>query len=1026
MKKNLLKLVVLLCLASAPAVAQTVSGRVTNSADGSALPGVSVLVKGTSTGTSTDSDGRFSINVPDPQNSLLVFSFIGFATQEVQVNNRTSIDLSLLEDITQLNEVVVTALGIERDTRTLAYSVSSVDGENLTQAREVNVANALVGRVAGVNVGSVAGGPGSSSNITIRGVTGIGGSPPLYVINGVPIDNSNRGSAGMWGGADLGDGIANINPDDIASMTVLKGATAAALYGSRAAGGVILITTKTGKGQRGFGVELNSNYTTDRVMNLTDFQYVYGQGANGVKPATQTDAHSTESSWGGLLDGSPVPQFDGVSRPYSAQKDNIKNFYQPGSTFTNTLSLSASSDKTAFRFSVSDLNNSSIVPNSGMDRNTFNLNLNYKVLPKLTFDLVSNYVMEDHKNRPNLSDSPGNSNYSTVFMATSYDVKNFAPGWDPVTGAETRINANNQWTTNPWFAAKRFVNNTERDRLINIITLKYNLTDWLTAQARIGNDSYFDRRKSVTPTGTAYRAAGDLNESSVRAHETNADFLLTANKKISEKIDLTVIGGGNVRKNRWEELSSSGSPFSVPFLYVIGNTGNRNTGYGLRKTETQSLYYSIEAGFNDMLFISTTGRRDWFSVLDGRAIFYPSAGASFVFSELADLPLINFGKVRASWTQSSSDPTVGAYQTALYYNLSGSANGFPLGQIANPALPNSDLAPNQLTEVEIGLDVKLLDNRIGLDVAYYNRKTTDEPINVTTSVTSGYTSASLNVGSMENKGFEILLTGTPVKTNDFSWDISFNYTKNENKVLKLNEGLKELRLAESRSQNAYVSHVPGEAASQVMAFDFSRDPSGNIIYNASGYPVRGELKPWGSGYHPVYGGINNELRYKGLNFSFLIDFKSGGKIFSATNYLAYIHGLHKNTLEGRDDLIIGEGVVNTGTTDAPVYVTNTTAVAPWNYYGQLATNVSSEFVYDASFVKLRQIIIGYNLPSGLLKGLPIQSANISLVARNVAILSKNAPNIDPEANLNNLVGQGLELAGVPPYRSYGFNLNIKF
>jgi hypothetical protein len=611
-------------------------------------------------------------------------------------------------------------------------------------------------------------------------------------------------------------------------------------------------------------------------------------------------------------------------------------------------------------------------------------------------------------------------------MATSYDVNNFAPGWDPVTGAETRINANNQWTTNPWFAAKRFVNDTERDRLINIITLKYNLTEWLTAQARIGNDSYFDRRKSVTPTGTAYRAAGDLNEFSVRGAETNADFLLTANKKLSEKINLTVIGGGNVRKNKWEELSSSGSPFSVPFLYVIGNTGNRNTNYVLRETETQSLYYNIEAGINDMLFLSTTGRQDWFSTLDGRSIFYPSAGASFIFSELADLPVLNFGKVRASWTQSTTDPSSLPYQTALYYNLSGSANGFPLGQISNGAIPNSKLGPNELTEFEIGLDLKFLNNRIGLDMAYYDRHTENEPLNVTTSATSGYTAASLNVGSLENKGFEVLLIASPVKTNDFSWEISFNYTKNNNKVLKLNEGLKELRVAESRSQNAYVSHVPGEAASQVMAFDFARDPSGNIIYNASGYPVRGELKPWGTGYNPVFGGVNNDLRYKRLTFSFLIDFKSGGKIFSATNYLAYIHGLHKDTLEGRDDLITGDGVVNTGTTDAPVYVTNTSAVAPWNYYGQLATNVSSKFVYDASFVKLRQIVIGYDLPTNLLKGMPIEGISLSLVARNVAILKKNVPNIDPEANLNNTLGQGLELAGVPPYRSYGFNLNIKF
>ncbi|MFZ6014019.1 MAG: carboxypeptidase-like regulatory domain-containing protein, partial [Bacteroidota bacterium] len=536
MKKSLLQLLVLLFVASAPAVAQTVSGRVTSSADGAALPGVSVLVKGTTTGTSTDVDGRYTITAPDAQNSILVFSFIGFATQEVTIGSRTTVDISLVEDITQLGEVVVTALGIERDTRTLGYAVTRVDGENLTKAREINMVNSLVGRVAGVNVSGVAGGPGSSSNVIIRGVSSIGGSSPLYVINGVPIDNTTRGMAGQWGGADLGDGIGNINPDDIEDVTVLKGATAGALYGSRGSNGVILITTKKGKGRQGIGVEFNSNYTADKVMNLTDFQYQYGQGANGVKPANQTEASQVGGSWGGLLDGSSVVQFDGVSRPYSAQKDNYDNFYRTGSTFTNTISLGSSSESGSYRFSASTLSNKSTVPNSGLDRSTFNLNLNYKIFKKLSFELVSNYVTEKSRNRPNLSDSPGNANFGVTFLPTSYDVQNFEPGYDPVTGAEVLVNANNIYYTNPWFAANRFKNDLGRNRTINIASLRYNPTEWLTLQARVANDLTFDKQKGVTPTGTAYRPAGDLVEISNKRYETNADFLVTVNKNITTDI----------------------------------------------------------------------------------------------------------------------------------------------------------------------------------------------------------------------------------------------------------------------------------------------------------------------------------------------------------------------------------------------------------------------------------------------------------------------------------------------------------
>lgn len=1010
------------CWLTTIALAQNrvVTGTVKDPA-GNGMPGVTVQLKGSTSGTVSDGNGKYSISV-DSENSVLVFSFIGFATQEMTVGSQSVIDVSLAEDTKQLSEVVVTALGISKESKSLGYAVTKVDGNSITQARETNMINSLVGRVAGVNISSVGGGPGSSSTVVIRGVNSLAtnvSQSPLYVINGVPIDNSTRGSAGQWGGADLGDGIGNINPDDIQELTVLKGATASALYGARAANGVIVITTKSGKGRKGFGVELNSNFVADKIINYTDFQYQYGQGANGLKPVDQTSAYNTGlSSWGAKLDGSSVPQFDGVSRPYVAQKDNIDNFYRTGSTFTNTVSIGNSNNDGSYRFSASNLNNNSVVPNSGISRNTFSLNVNYKITPKITFDLVSNYVMEESQNRPNLSDSPGNANFGITILPTSLNESVLRPGY--LANGNEINHSNNVYVTNPWFAANKFVNNLSRNRLINIGMVRYAINDWLTLQGRVGNDVFFDRSTSVTPSGTAYLPTGNMTQNTSKGIETNADFLLTAKKQLNQDLSLTVSAGGNLRKSYSELTSVSGSQFNVPFLYVANNLLSKNTTFQVWEREVQSFYYTAEVSYKNMLFLNTTGRQDKFSVLDGKSIFYPSAGVSFVFNDLINLPVLSFGKVRASWTNSTGNPDPYVYQTKLYYTVDQSDLGYPIGVVKNTSIPNSGLKPFNLREYELGLDLKFLENRIGFDIAYYDRQTTNEIVNVTASPTSGYGSATLNVGSLQNRGIELLLTATPIKSTALTWNVSFNYTHNDNTVLSLADGLKDVNITTSRSLNGFINHVAGLPASQVMAFDYKRDTQGRPVFDAAtGLPQQGKLQPYGSGFHDTFGGINNEFNYKGINVSFLIDYKFGGKIFSATNYYAYVFGLHQNTLIGREGDIIGNGVDSNGNTNA-------IGAKPWNYYPALANNVSSQFVYDASFVKLRQVIIGYNFPTDWLKGTPIKSVNLSFVARNLAILMKNTPNIDPESNYSNQPGQGLELAGVPPQRSFGFNLNVKF
>ena len=992
-----------------------ITGRVT-AIDGTPLSGVSVTVKNTSRGTATNARGEFSIEAN--KGDILVFSYVGYTGQEVTVEDARVINITLNLGNGQISEVVVTALGIRKESKRIGFAISRLDGESLTKAREVNVANSLVGKVAGVNVSGVSGGPGGSSNVMIRGVNSFSGTPPLYIINGVPMDNSTRGSAGMWGGADLGDGIGNINPDDIEEISVLKGSTASALYGSRAAGGVILITTKSGRNKKGIGVELNSNFVVDKIIDYTDFQYEYGQGLLGVKPVNQSAAYqSGANSWGARIDGSSTVQFDGVSRPYTAQRDNIKNFYRTGSTLTNTIALSGGNDNGNFRLSASNLLNTSVVPNSGLKRNTLNLNVNGLLAKRLLINAIVNYLIEKSDNRPNLSDSPGNSNFGIAFLPTTLDQEVLKPGYLPA-GNEVNFSSN-IFVTNPWFAANRWVNDLSRNRVISMGSVRYNLTDWLYAQGRIGQDFFSDRTTSVTPTGTAYNPNGGMSETSIKSSELNADFLVGFEKNVAKEIGLNLSAGGNLRKVSFESVFNTGDQFSIPFLYVLDNAKNKNSDYNLIRQETQSLYYSLEFSFKNFLFLNTTGRNDWFSTLppDNNSLFYPSVSGSFIFSEFVKPAWLNYGKVRVAWANTSGEAQ--PYQTRLYYGIQGAINGYPIGTIVNGSIPNAALEPYRMSEFETGVEARLFKNRVSVDIAWFKRKTDKEIVQVPASITSGYTSATINIGEMENKGIELMLSGSPIKRGDFQWIASVNFTKLKNRILRLAEGQTQQALGQSRTQNAFVHHVLGKAASQIMAFDFRRDASGNIVFDSDGRPMQGDLIAMGSGIHDTYGGFNNEFSYKNFNAGVLIDFKSGGKIFSATDFYATVFGLHKMTLQGRETGIVGDGVNELG-------AKNAVSEDAWDYYGALATRVSSQFVYDASFVKLRQVVLGYTLPMQWFRNTPFQSINISLVGRNLAILKKHTPNIDPESNYNNSIAQGLELAGVPPFRSFGINVNAKF
>ena len=986
-----------------------VTGRITG-ADGQSLSGVSVSVKGTGRGTTTDANGQFSIEAN--RGDVLVISYVGYQPQEFTVGDTRTLSISLTATSGQLSEVVVTALGVRRERKALGYSVTEVKGEELTQAREVNVANSLVGRVAGLNVNAVAGGPGASSNLIIRGISSISGTnQPLYVVNGVPMEGQPNTQYSQQGtqfdnGPDRGDAIGNINPDDIESISVLKGAAASALYGYRAKAGVILITTKSGRGD---GIEFNSNYVAETIIDPTDWQYVYGQGANNVKPTTQAAAfQSGQSSWGGRLDGSSVVQFDGVSRPYVAQKDNLENFYRTGGTFTNTLAFNKSFTGGAVRFSASNLSNNSVIPNSGLDRQNFTLAGTLTPINNLVIDARMNYILEDAKNRPFLSDGPGNANFNVMFLPTSVDVEVLKPGTKP-DGSELSY-SENTFATNPWFAANNFITNTDRDRLLSTISVRYNFPNGLFLQGRAGRDAYTDRYTQVVPTGTAYRPNGSLNEQTYQFSDVNVDGLAGMTFNLGEEgVTLTPNIGASYRRTKDETITNTGSDFAIPFLYNINNTKDKGATTLKTDQEVQSLYGTLEFGFRDFLYLTGSVRSDWFSTLaaldrdNELNVVYPSISSSFIFSEFLKPSWLNFGKLRAGYAIVGQATT--PYQTALYYSLlSPTLNGAPLGNIVNVNIPNNELRPSEAHEFEIGTELRLFTNRLSLDLTYYNKKSKDEIVFAPASTTSGYNGAVLNIGEMRNSGFEALVTGTPIRSSDFNWTSSINGSVNDNEVISLAAGQSELPIGTSRSGVGFTRYVVGEPAVQVMAYDYKYDNTGKVELDANGLPARGELVPWGSAYHKWIAGWNNEFTYKRASFSFLIDGKWGGKIFSATDFYGYVFGLHQATLENR------EGTFGTTNVDA---ATN---------YGTIARNVSKLFVNDASFIKFRQVTLGYTFPS--LWNNRIKGLNISLVARNLFTIMKKTDNIDPEGNFTP-IAQGLELGGVPPVRTYGFNLNVR-
>ena len=985
------------------------------SAEGNPLQGVSVTIKGTKKGAITNSTGDFSIDAK--KGDVLVFSYVGYQSQEVVVGESTSVNISMVSLDKSMTEVVVTALGIKKETRRLGYAVTKVDGEEFTKAREINIGNALVGKVAGVNSSGPLTGPGGSSKVLIRGAASLSSDQPLYVVNGVPMSNNNFGNAGMWGGADLGEGLTSINPDDIEDITVLKGGAAAALYGQLAKNGVIMITTKSGRGKKGLGIELNTNVQIDKIHNYLDFQKVYGQGTLGAKPVDSTSASNTGlSAWGAKLDGSQTYIFNGQLKPYSDQGDNMDRFYRTGTTFTNTLAITGSSDASNYRLSFGDLRNNSIYSDSRYIRNTVSLDLNYKLSARWSGQLNMLYAKEIGKNRSNLSDAPGNGNYGILFLPPNVNANYLKPGYD-ASGNEVQV-SNDKYSTNPFFAAAKFRNDTKKDRIFTVASLRYSPLDWLYIQGRVGNDYLAFNAIQITPTGTAYRLGGSLdNDLSSFANELNSDVLLGAKRNITHDVAVNITAGANLLRQRTKINTINASGLAFPYLYNPGAASTTNANTSTPRKDVHSVYGSAEFSYKNSFFLNVTDRNDWSSAIPvkNNSYNYPSVNASYVFSENLKTPWLSYGKLRAGYAQVGRDGD--PFQTALYYSTNGAINYQPVGNLGS-TIPNNQLEPLQVKEYEVGTQLGLFKNRLNVDFAWYDKKTLNDIVRGTVSLTSGYSSAVVNIGKVENKGIEILVSGTPVKMANFQWTSSFNFAHNVNKVVELAEGQKSMDLSESRTTRGFIQHRLGLPAYQVMVYDYKKDSKGALVLSPSNFPQADDaLKPAGTSIPPNVGGWSNQLAYKNLSLDFLIDFKSGGVIYSGTNARAYAAGLQKETLNGRESGISVTGVNSTGN---PV----TATISAQNYYNALSS-ISIVQTYKSDFIKFRSFTLTYNFSSKFLKN-KVQGLSLSLVGRNLFYIKKDTPNIDPEANYSNGLSYGLEYASLPSTKSFGFNLNVKF
>jgi TonB-linked SusC/RagA family outer membrane protein len=952
----------------------------------------------------------------------------------------------LAEDKTELSEVVVTALGIKRDRKALGYGVAEIKGADLTKAKETNMMNSLAGKVAGLVVQNTAGGNAGSTRVMLRGNTEMtGNNQPLYVIDGVPLDNTNFGSASTEGGYDLGDGISAINPDDIENMTVLKGPAASALYGSRASHGVILITTKKAEKDK-LSVEYNGSLTFD-VQNSQwdDIQQVYGMGYGGAYSRTATSG--TNSSWGTKADDFLVEYFDHEKRPFYMYPNNSSDFFRTGLTAQNTAIMSVNSGKTGVRFSVTDMRNKDILPNTHMSRDNFNLRVNTSAGP-VDFDFTANYTREDVKNRPALGDSQSNVGKNLMTLAGTYN-QAWLKNYETSEGEYANWNGNDQYNKNPYWDLYKNENTSAKDIFRLTAKAIWNINDHLKLQGTVGTDMNYMTFEDFICKTTPGKLAGQLQNQNFNNRTLNAELLALYNNQFGN-FDINATLGGNIFKVNNKTDIFTGMDQQMKDVVAIMNYAEQSIQQNTYKKQINSLFGSASVGYQHTYYLEATVRGDKSSTLptSNNVYVYPSFSGSVVFSEwIKNKSLINYGKFRASWAQVGSDTD--PYQLSLNYSTAKySYGGYVIGMINNDVQPNKDLKPTRTNSFELGLEMKFFQGRLGLDLTYYNQLSKDQIIRLATSSTSGYNYSLVNAGEIENKGIEIALNGRVLQIKDFAWDAGVNFSKNVNKVNSLVDDMQWFELEKATWCGVSVGAQVGENYGAIKGKDFKRNEQGLFIINPeTGLPEVSETtEVLGNASWDWTGGFYSTLTYKNFRLSAGFDVKVGADLFSMSMRSAYETGRASGTLAGREEWYRSEenrlaanmsleewraagkcegyivpGVIDNGD---GTYRTNDIAVNPESFWKSAARNCPSLFIYDNSYVKCREITFGYTFPEQML-GKMIKGLNVSFVARNPFIIWKNIPNIDPDSGYNTS-GLGLEYGSLPSRRSYGFNVNVKF
>ncbi len=1053
-------LLVLLGLQGAQAQDNKVSGVVTARSDAQRIPGVIITVKGKNRGTNTDADGKYSI-VANP-NDTLHFSFIGYGAVDQVVGTGKVLNVGLESTESKLNEVVVTALGISREKRSLGYAVQELKSKDIADAKETNLVNALAGKIAGVTVTNSQGNMGSS-RIIIRGETSIAGNnQPLFVVDGVPVDNSQLG---IGTGRDFANAISDLNPDDIESLNVLKGPNAAALYGSRAAAGVLVIKTKTGKSAKGLGVTLNSSATFESLLVLPKFQDVYGQGSGGQfsyvdgKGGGLNDG--VDESWGPKMDGRLIPQFfsNGQPAPFVAHPDNVKDFYETGYTLNNGVSVAGNSEKIDYRFSYNNTKQEGILPNTGITRNSFALNSTYRIAPKLTLSTFANYTRAGADNLPGVDGRRGNSvTLQFIWFGRQVDTR-LLRNYKNADG--TDYNWNHSYYSNPYWIQNENTVGQGRNRFFGNARLSYEITNWLSANLRVGTDSYNDKRKYKVAFYTNGTPFGSYTEDNYVVQETNIEFTLNAKKKINSDFTIDGLVGVNERTNQFEQNYQQAPKLAVRDVYTLNNSRDPliSTSY-FSKLRVYSAFASAQLSFRDWAFLNVTARNDRSSTLpsENNSYFYPSVNAAVVLSDALGIKsdVLTSLKVRGGWAQVGKDAD--PYQLVNTYPFSQPFGAYPLLTVNDKYL-KKDLKPEITRASEFGLEASFLNNRIHTDVTYYTSSSYNQILLADVSATTGYLKKLLNAGKINNHGVEVTLGGTPITTaSGFIWNINFNYAKNISKVIELDQEGYLNDYVLGSSGNIQVLASKGKRYGALYGKAYARDAQGRILVNANGTPQIANDKKVLGYYTPKWtGSVNNDFAFKGFTLGFLIDTRQGGSIWSGTNYTGIYTGVLAASLPGRDaehgglpyyyagnntngtavkladhnaaapngETVYHDGVVFDGVTADGKK--NEAILPAQRYYKSVySSSLNESSVYSASFIKLREVRLGYALPQELIKKWGLQAVNLTVTARNLWYIDKKVPNIDPETAFNTGNGQGLETLQIPTTRSLGLNLRVSF